>query len=111
MSAFQSVPGATAAGLRRAIVARAHARALGEVTLPELPEDIGAWVDKVARYPSEVTDDDVAALLVGHSEDEIVEITEAAALGASLAPLDAALAAIRDGRSQPDAAAPERSGR
>ena len=51
---------------------------------------------KVRDEPATVTASDVESLkAAGHSEDEIFEITVAAAVGASLRPLEAGLRAVR----------------
>jgi alkylhydroperoxidase family enzyme len=98
LHAFLSARGDTPAGLRRAVLARAEALARGAAVPPAVPEGIAPWVDRVALSAHEATDGDVAALgAAGLTEDAILEITEAAALGASLARLDLGLAAIRGG--------------
>jgi alkylhydroperoxidase family enzyme len=61
----------------------------------ELPGTIGAYVDKVRHCAYDVTDDDVAAVrAAGLSEDEVFELTIAAALGAGTERLDAGLRAM-----------------
>jgi alkylhydroperoxidase family enzyme len=53
-------------------------------------------VAKVAQHAYRTTDEDLAALLAaGYSEDQIFEITVAAALGASQARAECALRALR----------------
>jgi alkylhydroperoxidase family enzyme len=97
LDAFLSSACATPLDLRRAVLARAQALSCGACELPKVPSAIAPWVDKVTLAAQTATDDDVAALVGdGYSEDAILEITEAAALGASLARLDAGLAAIRE---------------
>jgi hypothetical protein len=58
------------------------------------------WLSYTAKIRNEawsVTDSDIADLkAAGHSEDEIFEMTVAAAVGASLRTLDAGLRALRD---------------
>jgi hypothetical protein len=58
------------------------------------------WLSYTAKIRNEawsVTDSDIANLkAAGHSEDEIFEMTVAAAVGASLRTLDAGLRALRD---------------
>jgi alkylhydroperoxidase family enzyme len=97
VEAFLAVPASTTTGLRRAVVERAQAVALGQVgALPNVPDAIAPWVDKIALNANLATDSDIETLTRSDlSEDEVLEITEAAALGASLARLDAGLAAIR----------------
>jgi hypothetical protein len=64
-----------------------------------------ALVDKVSRRAWTVADDDVAAVkAAGVSEDEIFELTVAAALGQATRQLQAALAAV-DAAAAPEAAA------
>ena len=61
-----------------------------------LPEPIDTYAAKVRDHSYRVTDGDVEALkAAGLSEDEIFEMTVAAALGAALRSLDAGLAAMR----------------
>ena len=60
------------------------------------PDDFAAYLDKVRRHAYRVTDADVERLkAAGHGEDEIFELTVAAAVGAGLERLDAALATLR----------------
>ncbi len=57
---------------------------------------VAGYLDKVARWAYKVTDDDVTALrAAGLSEDEIFELTVAAAIGAGVRRQEAALAAVR----------------
>lgn len=59
-----------------------------------LPTPIGVYVDKVHRHAYEVTDDDTEGLRqAGLSEDQIFELTVAAALGAGLSRFERAQAA------------------
>lgn len=61
-----------------------------------VPADFAAYFDKVVRHAYKVTDEDIAALkAAGHSEDEILELTVAAAMGAALVRLDRGLGALR----------------
>jgi len=56
---------------------------------------LGAYLERVRTAAAEVTDEEVAALrAAGTSDDELFELTVAAALGAARARLDAGLAAI-----------------
>lgn len=56
-----------------------------------------SYTDKVRNEPWSVADSDIAELrAAGHSEDEIFEMTVAAALGASLRMLDAGLKGLHD---------------
>jgi alkylhydroperoxidase family enzyme len=61
----------------------------------ELPEPLATYADTVRRHAYKVTDADVAGLLAaGYSEDQVFELTVAAAYGASRGRLDAGLAAM-----------------
>jgi alkylhydroperoxidase family enzyme len=94
---FLAAPASTSGALRQAIVERAQAVARGQVgTLSDVPTAIAPWVDKITLNAYQASDEDMKVLIgSGLSEDEVLEITEAAALGASLVRLDAGLAAIR----------------
>jgi hypothetical protein len=64
----------------------------------EPPADLAALVDKIRKHAYKVTDEDIAAAkAAGHSEDEIFEITCAAALGVAIARLDRAFAVAKLG--------------
>jgi len=61
----------------------------------EIPEDLESYVDKVRQQAYEVTDGDIESLLAaGYSEDEIFEITVAAAYGAARLRLNLGLKAM-----------------
>ena len=63
----------------------------------ELPEPLAAYTDKVRRHAYKVVDADIAGLReAGYTEDEIFEATAAAAVGAGLMRLRAALRAVGD---------------
>jgi alkylhydroperoxidase family enzyme len=60
-----------------------------------LPQALAGYVDTVRRHAYEVTDADIAALVAaGYSEDQIFELTIAAAYGAARARLQAGLDAM-----------------
>jgi alkylhydroperoxidase family enzyme len=60
-----------------------------------LGEPLGALVDKVARHPHRVTDEDIdAAKASGLSEDQVFEIVVCAAIGQATRQYDSALAAL-----------------
>jgi alkylhydroperoxidase family enzyme len=83
--------------LRRAVEHQAatHAGRLPEGG-PLLPQELGKYVDKVARHAFKVTDADIETLRsAGYSEDAIFELTLCAALGARIARLDRAIAAMK----------------
>jgi alkylhydroperoxidase family enzyme len=61
-----------------------------------VPPAAAAYIDTVRRHAHRVTDAQVEALRAdGLSEDEIFELTVAAAVGAGLERLDAGLEALR----------------
>ena len=83
--------------LRRTVEHRAATHA---GRLPEggarLPQELGNYVDKIARHAYLVTDADIEALCdAGYSEDAIFELTLCAALGAGIARLDRGMAAMK----------------
>jgi alkylhydroperoxidase family enzyme len=61
-----------------------------------VPPAAEAYVDTVRRHAYRTTDAQVATLLdAGMSQDEVFEVTVAAAVGAGLARLDAGLRAMQ----------------
>jgi len=53
------------------------------------------YVDKVRRHAYRIVDEDIDSLhAAGYTDDQVFELTEAAAHGAGLARLEAALAAL-----------------
>ena len=65
----------------------------------EAPPEFGAYLDKVRRNAYAIRDVDVQALKeAGHSEDEIFELTVAAAVAAGLERLAAGLHAVEAAR-------------
>lgn len=94
-AAVLGTPGDTDPELRAAV--ERYAAVLGgrPGDVPELPDDLRAYVEKVARHAYKVTDADVDGLReAGYSEDAIFELTLAAALGAAQARLSAGLDAM-----------------
>lgn len=92
--------GATSAGLRRAVEARAaaHAGRPAGGELEAVPEPVATFVDTIARHAHRATDADVAGLrAAGYSEDAVFEIMAAAALGAGLGRLERGLSVLRGG--------------
>jgi alkylhydroperoxidase family enzyme len=82
--------GATPETLRRVVLERAAGARDG------VPPGLTSYVDKVARHAYKVTDQDVAALqAAGRSDDDIFEITVAAAVGAAMHRLERGMAALR----------------
>ena len=89
--------------LRRAVEHQAatHAGRLPEGG-PRLPQVLGNYIDKVALKAFKVTDGDIRALRdAGYSEDAIFELTLCAALGAGIARLDRAMAAMKGNHNAP----------
>lgn len=83
--------------LRRAVEHQAatHAGRMPEGG-PLLPQELSNYVDKVARHAFKVTDADIETLRdAGYSEDAIFELTLCAAIGAGIARLDRAIAAMK----------------
>ncbi|WP_063630025.1 hypothetical protein [Nocardia sp. BMG51109] len=73
----QSAPATLPADIRRSIFEAASGGATA------LPDDLGPFVDTVARHAHRVTDDQVATLTESRSEDEVFEATVVAAVGAA----------------------------
>jgi alkylhydroperoxidase family enzyme len=93
VDAVLNAPGDTPEALRRAVLE--HARETPGAK-GNLPASLAHYVDTVARHAYKVTDADVAALQqAGQSDDNVFEITVAAAVGAALHRLDRGMAALR----------------
>jgi alkylhydroperoxidase family enzyme len=94
--AILRTPGELDVGIRTAIEARAAE--LGgrtEHAEPDVPEDLRAYVEKVARHAYKVVDGDLEQLkAAGYSEDAIFEATLASALGAARSRLARGLDAV-----------------
>ena len=81
--------------LKTAAMKSAAETAGGQLSGGDLPEALKSWVDKVARNAYKTTAEDVAAMrAAGYTEDQVLEITIGAALGASVARMDAGLRAL-----------------
>ena len=91
--------GHSSVAVRKAAIARARqasGRADGEQLPAALDLGLERWVEKVARHAYTTTDEEVVALLAaGYSEDQIFEITVAAALGSAQARAECALGALK----------------
>jgi hypothetical protein len=62
-----------------------------------LSEPLRTLIDKVARQPAQVSDEDIAAVLAsGESEDQIFELVVCAAIGAAMRQYEAALHALEE---------------
>lgn len=91
-------PGETPNTLRRSIEARAARLGGGERKEALIPSELEGYVHKVALYAYKVTDEDVEELKArGYSENEIFEITIAAAFGAGLARMEKGLGVLKGG--------------
>jgi alkylhydroperoxidase family enzyme len=91
-------PGETPNALRRSIEARAARLGGGEREEASIPSELEGYVHKVALYAHKVTDEDVEELKArGYSEDEIFEITIAAAFGAGLARMEKGFGVLKGG--------------
>lgn len=91
-------PGETPNTLRRCIEARTARLGGGEREEDPIPSELESYVHKVALYAYKVTDEDVEELKArGYSEDEIFEITIAAAFGAGLARMEKGLGVLKGG--------------
>jgi alkylhydroperoxidase family enzyme len=67
----------------------------GRAELSALDPALERWVEKVARHAYKTTEEELVELLAaGYSEDQIFEITVAAALGAAQARAECALGAL-----------------
>jgi hypothetical protein len=89
--AVLGTPGARPPELRGSVAARA-----GGEESSNLPPDLAALADTIARHAYRTTDEQVAGLADELSEDGVVEVTLAAAAGAARVRLDAALGALED---------------
>jgi len=95
MERFLGDHGVAPLAVRKAAYERARALGSGAPTQLTLHDDLVDWVETIAVNPSTASDAGVLELkAAGYSEDDIVEITEAAALGASLARLETAYRVI-----------------
>ena len=72
------------------------ARAAAATGVGQLPPELASYLAKVREESYRITDADVDGLrAAGHGEEEIFELTVAAALGAALGRRDAGLRALR----------------
>jgi alkylhydroperoxidase family enzyme len=93
VDALLNQPGATELELRRAVLERTRSGA------SQVPEALREFVEKIAERPWTVSDEDFVRLrAAGYSEDELYEVTLAAAIGAGLQRFDAGLRAMEEGR-------------
>ena len=82
--------GKSDAGLRRAVFERTH------MGVGEIPVEAGlsALVEKIEQRPWTVTDEDYDRLRQSYSEDQLFELTLAAATGAGVRRFEAGLRAL-----------------
>lgn len=86
---------ATPSSLRQAVEARSASFGGRAGPRAAVPPQLESFVDRVAQRAYEVTDAHVAALRqAGYSEQAIFEIAASAALGAGIARLERAVAAL-----------------
>jgi hypothetical protein len=77
-------PGATSAELRQGCARE------------EVPDELRALVEKIARHAYQVMDEDLVTLRAKYSEDQLFEIIVAAAFGAADRRLTAGLRALEE---------------
>lgn len=100
MEAILESSGETASTLRCAVQEQAaqwssHATP----SLGQLPQEVHAYVKKVALHAYKTTTEDIETLRnAGYSEDAIFELTLSAALGAGMSRLERGLLALQGGR-------------
>ena len=67
------------------------------VSIRLIQEPVSALIEKVALYPTRVTDDDIAAVLAsGMSEDQAFELVVCAAVGQATRQYETALGALNE---------------
>ncbi|MEM9461197.1 MAG: hypothetical protein AAGF11_43945 [Myxococcota bacterium] len=97
--AVMSGPAITDTVRRRSVARRAGAPADAAPSVHGLPDALRAYLDKVAHVPYRITDEQFEALRGSDvSDDELFELTVAAALSAGLARYERGMAALRGGR-------------
>ena len=95
-------PGHADTALRHAVAARASELSGGGAGEQGLPEPLGEWVDNVAKHAYKTLDREVEVLKQHYTEDQIFEVTVAAATGAAHTRFGRAVAAIRGERRVED---------
>ncbi len=98
IEAVLATAGDTDTVLRKAAKNRSsgHANGFEAKKLTAVPQELEAYVDKVANHAYKVTDEDINGLLkTGYSEDAVFEITLSAALGAGVSRLNRGLSALK----------------
>jgi len=96
VSALLTKPAVCTPELRQSVEAFAERLSAADRETTHIPDDLVAYVTKVALHAYRVTDEDVQSLKdAGYSEDAIFEITLCASLGTSLARLERGLQALK----------------
>lgn len=90
-------PGHTEPALRQAIADYSSELWTSGRTAVEIPRELRPYVGKVARAAYKIVDEDTDALkAAGYSEDQIFEITTAAAVGCGIRALEVGLTVTRE---------------
>ena len=96
IEALHTKPGFTTPELRQQVTDYAVQLSQEATSPPAIPTEWETYLKKVTLYAYKTIDEDVDQLKeVGHSEDEIFELTLCAALGAGLARLERGMAALK----------------
>jgi alkylhydroperoxidase family enzyme len=89
-------PASSPPALRQAVLARAEQLAEHAPAVEAIPAELTTYLDQVVFHAERTTEADVQQLKdKGYSEDQILELTLCAALGAGLARLNRGLAALQ----------------
>lgn len=96
IEALHTKPGFITLELRQQVTDYAVQLTQASTTSPDIPAEWEPYLKKVTLYAYKTMDEDVDQLKeVGHSEDEIFELTLCAALGAGLARLERGMVALK----------------
>ncbi len=96
VNALLTNQGSSSPELRQTVEAYAAELSGSEREASSPPADLQSYIDKVTLHAYKVTDKDVQQLKEsGYSEDEILELTLCAGVGASLARLERGLLALK----------------
>jgi len=94
-------PGQANSILRNAVAAKAAEHG-GQAGNTDIPSELAAWTEKVAKHAYKTTPEEIDALkAAGYSEDQIFELTISAALGAARFRLESAQSAVRQPKEVP----------
>jgi hypothetical protein len=99
IDAVLNSPGETNPALRRAVKEQAaQLSTRSSQGVDQIPQELVAYVKKVALYAYRTTEEDIKDLqTAGYGEDAIFELTLSAALGAAMTRLECGLAALKGG--------------